>query len=273
MCWTARAGIVLSLALSSCYGESDVRREARGGLSDPPYPQPTNAPGAAGVPSIELLSQRVRAPTGGDGPALSTLAFRFADGRRVPIDGEAQAYVPFRRGVALVDVRGQLVLVTPEGARSVLARASGAVPALGPRGELAYVARYDDQSIEVHTLGIDGRDRVVARGLGSAGLLAPQSDGRVVFVATPARGGVAGVWIAAEGGGEARCLTNCGLQTGSAALDSRFIPLPGDAASIALAAERVSWHASDGTIRSVSLAVPPAPPDAPTNVDALGGPR
>ena len=187
--------------------------------------------------------------------------------------GEAQAYVPFRGGVALVDVRGQLVLVTPEEARSVLARASGAVPALGPRGELAYVARYDDQSVEVHTLGIDGRDRVVARGLGSAGLLAPQPDGRVVFVATPARGGVAGVWIAAEGGGEARCLTNCGLQTGSAALDSRFIPLPGDAASIALAAERVSWHASDGTIRSVSLAVPPAPPDAPTNVDALGGPR
>jgi hypothetical protein len=236
------------------------------GCSPPKATQETATPSGAGelaaaerAPAIEVVAVNDDTPAGGDGPPRLTLAFRFADGSRRPIAGEATAYVPFRRGVALVDLQRQLVLVTADGARSVLAREAGAPPARGPSGELAYVARHD-LAVEVHVLEEDGRDRIVARGLGSAGVLAPQRDGRLFFVATPSGGGVAGLWLAGGEHEDARCLTNCELATG-APLSERFMPLPRDAQSIHASASVVEWDAADGTRRSVALA--PALPAEP----------
>jgi hypothetical protein len=219
----------------------------------PPAAAPSGAtfvPAAPSAPAVEVVAVREVAPRGGDGAPRLTLAFRFADGTRTAI-GQATAYAPFRQGVALVDVQGRLVLVAPDGARSVLALVSGAPPARGPRGELAYVARHG-LAAEVHVLDGDGRDRIVARGLGSAGVLAPQPDGRLFFVATRRGGGIAGLWLADDASGSARCLTNCALTTG-APLDDRFVPLPRDASSIHASEGRVEWDATDGTRRSVVL--------------------
>lgn len=204
------------------------------------------APSAA--PEIEVVGVEDDTPPGGDGAPRLRLAFRFADGARVPIAGEAVAYAAFRDGVALVDVERQLVLVSPDGSRRVLARASGAPPVRGPHGELVYVARHGLVA-EVHVLEAHGGDRIVASELSNAGVLAPQADRRLFFVAAR-RGGVAGMWIAERG--TARCLSNCELKTGTP-WGGRFLPLPRDAASIRVTAGRVEWDASDGTQRSAAL--------------------
>jgi hypothetical protein len=205
------------------------------------------APSAA--PEIEVVGVEDDTPPGGDGVPRLRLAFRFADGARVPIAGEAVAYAAFRDGVALVDVERQLVLVSSDGSRRVLARASGAPPVRGPQGELVYVARHG-LIAEVHVLDARGGDRIVASELSNAGVLAPQADGRLFFVAAR-RGGVAGVWVAEHG--TARCLSNCELTTGTP-WAGRFLPLPRDAGSIRASADRVEWDASDGTQRSAALA-------------------
>jgi hypothetical protein len=216
---------------------------------------PNGATAATAAPTVEVVAAKHVAPRGGDGAPRLTLAFRFADGTRTQI-GEATAYAPFRQGVALIDLQGRLVLVAPDGARSVLALDAGAPPARGPRGELAYVARRE-LTAEVHVLGEDGRDRIVASELGSAGVLAPQQDGRLFFVATRRGGGIAGLWLADAAPGAARCLTNCELTTG-APLDDRFVPLPREASAIHASQDRVEWDATDGTRRSVAL-VPALP--------------
>jgi len=204
------------------------------------------------VLAVRVLSVQDDTPAGGDGAPRMTLAFELADGTRVAIPEQATAYAAFRDGVALVDRERRLLLATADGARRVLAREAGAPPARGPAGELAYVARYGLVA-EVHLLGIDGRDHIVASGLADAGALAPQRDGSLLFVGARA-GGVAGLWRASVQA-PARCLTNCALETGSAWGD-RFVPLPRDAASLRLYANRVEWTASDGTQRSAALAGP-----------------
>jgi hypothetical protein len=217
------------------------------------------SPAVAAQPAsqIEVLGVRDDTPAGGDGQPRMSLAFRYADGRRVPIEGEATAYAPFRDGVALVDTQKQLVLVARDGARSVLARVAGAPPVRAPGGELVYVARHDLVA-EVHVLDAGGRDRVVASGLADAGVLAPQPDGRLFFVAAR-NGGVAGVWLAERGA--ARCLTNCELETGTPWGD-KFVPLPTGADAIRASAGRVEWDASDGSRRSVALTTPASVPAA-----------
>jgi hypothetical protein len=236
--------LALSLPLLACAPQ-------RGAHDNTPRVEPTIVAASSEVPVIEVVAVHDDAPAGGDGAPRLTLAFLYRDGTRIPIEGEATSYVPFRRGVALVDTEHRLVLSTPEGARSVLALDAGAPPARGPRGELVYVARHDLE-VEVHVLDEDGRDRVVARELGSAGMLAPQADGRLFFIATPRGGGVAGLWLTERGQSAARCLTNCELETG-APLDDRFVPLPEDAHAISASTDRVEWNASDGTRRSVAL--------------------
>ncbi|MFZ5889431.1 MAG: hypothetical protein ACOY0T_00030 [Myxococcota bacterium] len=268
MSWTTTASVVALFGLPSCYGASDTLRDtsAAGSHSDVRSDSPRRE-----VTAIEVLSKTDDVPLGGDGAPRLTLGFRFADGTRAVIGGEAKAYVPFRRGVALVDVEGQLVLVTPEGARSVLARDCPAPPARGASGELVYAARHSG-FVEVHTLFADGRDRVVATELGSVGLLAPQRDGRLIFVGTRRGGGVVGVWLAGADGAPTRCLTNCDVRGGTGALGSEFVPLPREAHSIALVGESVSWLAADGTFRSLSLALAvPSLRAAPVNGSAVGG--
>jgi hypothetical protein len=196
------------------------------------------------------------------------LAFRYADGSRRPIDGQALAYVPFRDGVALVDEARQLVLVDPAGARRVLARESGAPPARGAKGELVYVAR-DDLGSDLHVLDVAGRDRVLARGLVSAGLLAPQPDGRVLFVGA-GNAGVAGVWLAATDAA-VRCLTNCELTTGAQHGLRGFVPLPSTAEGLRIRGEAAVWADAEGNEQQVSLRA--ASPDAPLVPGDRPGPR
>jgi hypothetical protein len=227
---------------------------ACGSTSAPPANNGSGTLGAAeqtnAAPQIIVLETDANAPPGSDGAPHMRLAFRYADGSRRPIDGRALAYVPFRDGVALVDERRQLVLVSPGGARRVLARESGAPPALGPAGELVYVARYDVSS-ELHVLDVAGRDRVIARGLASAGLLAPQPDGRVLFVGAQ-NGGVAGVWLG-DADAPVRCLTNCAFTTGASDGWPGFVALPSTAEGLRIRGDAVVWRDADGNEQSAPL--------------------
>ena len=216
--------------------------------AQPAAPPESAAPLRAGAPAVVVTAEENLTPAGGDGGPRLSLVFRFADGSVQPIAEKALAYAPFRDGVALVALDQALVLVRPDGSRSVLARNSGAPPRRGPRGELWYVARYD-QGSEVHVLEVQGRDRIVASGLSSAGLLAPERDGRLFLVAADQRG-VAGLWHADASG--ARSLTNCELVAGEPWGD-RFVPLPATADAIVVEGERVTWSATDGTRRSVGI--------------------
>ncbi|MDD9937793.1 MAG: hypothetical protein OXT09_29550 [Myxococcales bacterium] len=208
---------------------------------------PSSAPRAQ--PGIEVIDEIDATPRGGDGAPQLTLAFRRADGERVPIAPRATAWAPFRDGVALVDLERRVLLVTPDGAERVLARRSGAPPVQGPHGELIYVSVHD-LVVELHVLDVSGRDRIVASGLSSAGVLAPLPDGRVLFVGAD-NGGVAGLWIA-QAGRDARCLTNCELRTGQP-WGEQHVPLPTGADAIEVRGERVAWVAADGTRHSADL--------------------
>ncbi len=203
-----RRGVLGLIALAAC--------------AQPPGPRDGAQPeGAAGQTEVVVIAEENVVPAGGDGGPRLSLAFRTGGGRLQPIAEKALAFAPFRDGVALIALDQRLVLVSPDGSRSVLARRAGAAPRQGARGELWYVARYERQS-EVHVLEASGRDRIVASGLASAGLLAPQPDGRLLMVAADARG-VAGLWVVEASG--ARCLTNCELVAGEPWAE-RFMPLP-----------------------------------------------
>ena len=227
-------------------------------------------PAAAAAPEVEVLSTDVTAPPGSDAVPHMRLAFRYPDGSRRPIEGQALAYVPFRDGVALVDERRQLVLVSPGGARRVLARESGAPPALGASGQLVYVARYDLGS-DLHVLDVAGRDQVLARGLASAGVLAPQPDGRVLLVGAR-NSGVAGVWLAAIDA-PVRCLTNCALTTGAKDGWPGLVPLPSTAEGLRIRGEVVTWQDAEGTSQQAPLSGPSAsePPAATEPRGPLSG--
>lgn len=189
----------------------------------------------AGAPEVVVVSRNEDAPPGSDAAPRETLAFRHADGTQRAIEGEALSHTAFRDGVALVDLARQLVLVSPDGSRRVLARASGASPVRGSLGELFYVARYGGVA-EVHALTLEGRDRVIADGLSNAGVLTPLANGALLFIGAR-NGGVAGMWLADAGG--ARCLSNCELKTG-AVWGDRYAPPPGSAQALRDAFARLS---------------------------------
>ena len=214
-----------------------------------PLEQGPAPPTARGSFQVVVVSSRDPVPEGGDGSPLHTLAFERPDGERRSIGGEARAFVPFRDGVALVDAQGALQLVSIDGSRRTLARVSGAPPAVGPQGQLYYVAAREAQA-ELHVLSREGQDRVLATGIANAGVLSPQSDGRLFFVAAR-RGGVAGLWMVPPSG-RARCLTNCSLGRGP--WGDAFIPLPTDGAAIVGERDSGSYQAADGSRRTVDLA-------------------
>jgi hypothetical protein len=216
------AGIVLlGIALGGCASE------------------PSSAP--VRDENVEVNRQLDEVPGGTDTRPRFALALRAADGTRVPLESRALAHVTFSGGLALVDSQRRLVVVATDGARRVLAEEAGAPPARGARGELLYVAQ-KDTGAEVHALEAAGADRVIASGLFSAGLLAPQPDGTILFVGAR-NGGVAGLWSIS--GDTTSCLTNCDLKTGEPWGDS-FVPPPGDVAAIKVLGTRVEWDAFDG---------------------------
>jgi hypothetical protein len=191
--------------------------------------------------NVEVNRQVDEVPGGTDTPPRFAIALRATDGTKTPLESRALAHVTFSGGLALVDSTRRLVVVAADGARRVLAEEAGAPPARGARGELVYVAQADTGA-EVHVLEPGGADRVIATGLASAGLLAPQPDGTTLFVGAR-NGGVAGLWTIGSSG--SRCLTNCDLKTGEPWGD-RFVPPPGEVAAIKIVGARVEWQAHDG---------------------------
>ena len=232
--WALALG--LGLALGAC-------------ASATPAPQAAELRQRAPSPEVEVVSQRDDTPEAGDGAPLLTLAFRLADGTRVPIEGEAVAFTPFRDGAAITTPERSLWLVSPDGARRRLAVQSAAPPALEADGALLYAALYGETA-ELHRLTLEGRDTVIARDLRGVGLLAPQPDGSVLFVGASA-GGVAGLWVV-DGDQAARCVTNCGLRTGQDWGES-FIPAPPSADAIQREGDQVRWPGPDGALITVSL--------------------
>lgn len=202
--------------------------------------EPTPA-GVVRDEDVEVKRELDELPGGTDTPPRFALALRATDGTRMPLEARALAHVTFNSGVAVVDSERRLLIVSSDGARRVLAEQAGAPPARGSRGELVYVAQ-KDTGAEVHVLEAGSSDRVVASGIASAGLLAPQPDGSILFVGAR-NGGVAGLWIISAG--TSRCLTNCELETGEPWGD-RFVPPPGDTAAIKVEGTRVQWEAFDG---------------------------
>jgi len=162
-------------------------------------------------------------PPGSDAVPTWSLAFEHADGSRTEIAERATAYAPFRDGVALTTPERRLLLISPDGSRRTLAASVSSSPTRGPSGELLYVALYGAVA-ELHRLSEAGDDRVIARELSSAGLLAPHADGSVLMVGAQ-NGGVAGIWRVDPGASHARCITNCELKAGQDW--KNFVPPPG----------------------------------------------
>lgn len=183
-------------------------------------------------------------PTVGDQSPHVPVAFRFADGRTVPLDREATAFVPrWRDGAALIDPERRLYEVSPDGRRRMLAR--GATGALTTDGEfLAYVYAPDTLAdLRIH----DGvAERTVARGLASIGVV--RLGDPILFVgASP--GGIIGVWASVDG--EAQCLTNCDLRTGTPWME-HFVPPPTDASSFEITGTHVTWTDPEGARHEVA---------------------
>jgi len=178
---------------------------------------------------IAVRPLAIQSPEASDAVPLFELSLLHADGSKTVVREPASAYAPFRDGVALIDRARRLLLVSVDGTERVVAARSSTAPARGPAGELIYVADYGDQ-VELHRLTVGGEDRVIARELHSAGLLAPQADGSVLLVGAP-NGGVAGIWRVAPEADRARCLTNCTLRTAQAWKDP-FEPPPGTVAQL-----------------------------------------
>jgi hypothetical protein len=198
--------------------------------------------------NVEVNRQQDELPGGTDTPPRFSLALRDTSGARIPLESRALAHVTFSGGLAVLDSQRRLLVVSADGARRVLAEQAGAPPARGQKGELFYVAQ-QDAGAEVRVLETSGADRMLAGGLASAGLLAPQADGTILFVGAK-NGGVAGLWRIDPAG--SRCLTNCDLRTGVPWGD-RFVPPPGEVGAIEIAGTRVEWQAYDGKRYTASL--------------------
>jgi len=177
-----------------------------------------------GTPVVVATPLHNETPPGSDAVPMYQLAFEYSDGTRVPIAEPASAYAPFRDGVALIDGKRRLLLISPDGSLRPLAASTATTPVPGPSGELYYVALYGEIA-ELHRLTAEGRDRVIARETSSVGLIAPQADAGVLFVGAR-NGGVAGIWRVAPGASRASCVTNCDLKTGEPWGDA-FVAPPG----------------------------------------------
>ena len=216
--------------------------------SEKPGPAAAAQP-VAEIPAVVATPLENAAPPQSDAVPLWSLAFEYAGGARIPIAEPASAYTPFRDGVALIDRRRRLLLISPDGSRRTLSSTTATTPVLGPSGELYYVARYGTLA-ELHRLSTAGRDDVIARELSSIALLAPQADGSVLLAGARA-GGFAGVWRIAAGADSATCATNCELRTGEP-WQGRFVPPPGTAAELEpayRASQQVEVEGGDGVLR------------------------
>lgn len=206
----ARAALAgLLLASSGCQAPAEP---ARAPLSEPP-----------------LVALGEARPAGLDQPPSFAVAFEGG----AALDRRATRFVPrWRDGAALIDPEGRLYQVWPDGRRRMLAAGVTALAASDDAARLAYAVRTDG-SLRLH----DGEaERTLAEGMASIGALTFDGEAVVFVGARPAgaaRGGVAGVWSADDGG--ARCHTNCDLRVG-AGWGDRFVPPPTEPAALLEAA-------------------------------------
>lgn len=157
-----------------------------------------------------------------DGPALVQLRLEAPDGNARVLPGRFVGGVSFDDAAAILDGDRRLFRYEMTGEPTLIAEDVAFVPVVTLDGvHLAYATM---EAGELHVLDALG-DRVVAAGLGSIGALSFSPDGaRIAFVGAR-HGGIAGVWLAdSRGRSEARCLTNCELETGDEL--SSMVPLP-----------------------------------------------
>lgn len=190
-------------------------------------------------PVLIAIDRPSQGPPGSDFVPRRRVALRMPDGSTRAIDREAVAFVPaWRGGAALVDPEGRLYEVGAGGALRMLAASVGGELAVA--GERLVYAAGSAGELRAH----DGREeRTIASGLASIGALRVV-EGRVLFVGA-VNGGVAGLWHAPLDGSGARCLTNCGLRTGTD-WGARHVPLPGSTESLAIEGDQVVWTDADG---------------------------
>jgi len=231
----ALAALLGCHALSAC-------GNLEGSTIAPGEPLPGPGDRVLGVKAPGALAQ------GTDDPPRVTLVRQHPDGTRSEMPGEYVDAVEFRDGQAAVTRHRELFLVRANGARSVLARRLDGLPTRASDGSLVYAARFGDV-VELHRLTVDGELQRLASFRGSATRLAPQTDGRVVFVGSES-GGVSGVWIADARG--ARCLTNCDLRVGKP-WGSSYRPPPGEVETVSLVGDHVEWLTPGGNLEVVPL--------------------
>lgn len=212
--------------------------------------EPSELDGTSAREAVEIvvLSIAPDQPPGPDEPPRVELAQLKEDGSMTPLSGQYLAAEEFRRGAAAVTVARELHLVHPDGSHSVLARETDGLPARDVDGSLVFAARFGE-TVEIHRLNPDGKNRRLATFGGTATQLTPQTDGTVFFVGA-ASGGVAGLWVVDSGA--ARCVTNCNLRAGKQWGDAYQTP-PRDLTTLQVSEDRVQWSTADGKTESASL--------------------
>jgi len=231
-CWNfgsrlpAALGVALALGALAC-GQLEVERpraersEASSKIAIVPSPDVSVGPDAA---------PRVR------------VALEKSDGTRVELPAEYLDAREFRRGAVALTPERELLVVHPDGSRSLLAREAEGPPAVASDGSLVYSARSGDV-VEIHWLTPEGKDERLASFRGSATRLLPLDDRTIVFVGASV-GGVVGLWLASREG--AHCVTNCALRAGRTWGDA-FTALPTDLSRVRLSGSRIEWQAADGS--------------------------
>ena len=211
-------------------------------------PSGLNAESARETVQIVVLSVTPDQPPGPDESPRVELAQLKKDGSMTPLSGQYLGAEEFRRGAAAVTVARELHLVHPDGSHSVLARETDGLPVREGDGSVVFAARFGE-TVEIHRLHADGKNRRLASFAGTATQLTPQGDGSIFFVGA-ATGGVAGLWLADQSG--ARCITNCELKAGKEWGDA-YQASPRDLTTIHTLDGRVQWSTVGGETESAPL--------------------
>jgi len=210
---------------------------------------PATAPGASAAVepvALRLLDVPEDIPSGTD--AVPALRYELVVGSRSrqlspALDARLQGDAAI---VWLPDHR--LARFGIEGAPRLLARDVGSPPLVDAQ-RIVYALEAGD-AVEVRVLD-QGPERMLARGLSSAGAFRMHPQGQRVFFIGAINGGVAGLWIADLSGEAASCLTNCDLRTGQPW--HHYVPPPASAQSLEFTDAIVRYQAVDGTTVTRSL--------------------
>ena len=170
------------------------------------------APLRAGEPAVGRQGRGKRDARGRRRRAALSLAFRMADGGR----GRSRRRRSRSRRSATAwrwSPSTSSSCSSRRTARAACSRESRARRRVAGQTASSGTSRATTRAARSTCSTCSGRDRIVASGLSSAGLLAPQADGRLFMVAADKR---RSRWVVARRRGGARCLTNCDLDDAAA---------------------------------------------------------